>query len=134
MHQESLHLDADLSGVGKRSPGDPGRHLGQVLHVRMHDGGGVAPELQHHSLATGHGLEVPADLSAPGEAQQGEGLVPGQPLGDGDGEMQHLQRARWSTALSEQLRQVKGRERGLRRWLEHHGVSRGQCGSDFVGH
>ncbi len=74
MQVEALHLDADLPGVAERSRYDAvaGPFEGRVV---MHQGGGVASELEQHALLAADGLEVPADGSAAGERERREAIV-----------------------------------------------------------
>ena len=114
------------------APGEARREGIEIGDVRVHQDGRVAAKLEEDALASRHRLEVPSDSGAPGKAQHREGIVSRQALRYRDRQMQDLEAAREGRP-GKQLGQAERRERRLRRWLQHHRISRGDRRGDLVG-
>ncbi len=82
MHEHPLHADAALAGLVKcaecQAVDDAIKLAG---HRFVDDAGGISTQFKMNALLAGFGLELPADLVAAGEAEQGDALIAHQRLG-----------------------------------------------------
>ena len=134
VHDDALHRDADLAGVGKAAGHHP-LH-GQVeVGVVLDDGGGVVAQLERDHLHA----RVPGDLAphrrAAGEAHHVGALVHDQLVADRRAGADHdLQDAVGEAGLGEQLRQPQRGQWSAGGRLEHDGVAAGQGRRHLVRH
>src|SRR5690606_40863701 len=101
--KDPLHADAALSGLVIRTADQAlDDRVKAAARVRVDDARGIAAQFQHHLLAAGPRLELPADLTAR-EAEERDPLVLDQCRGILVGAGQDRERARRQVGLCQYL-------------------------------
>ena len=134
VHDDALHRDADLAGVGEPA-GHDALHGEVEVGVVVDDGRRVVAQLERDHLHAGVARDLPPHRRAAGEAHHVGALVGDHQVADGAaGADDDLERAVGEAGLGQQLRQPQGREGSVGGRLEHHGVAAGQRRRHLVAH
>ncbi len=132
IHVNPLDRDTHLPGVGEAA-GHAARHGFVEIGVVFHDDRRVRAQLERDALHAGQIANAQSDLNAAGERHHGDALIEHQHVADrAAGPGNHIQRARWKSALLEDAGHAnRGHRRGGCR-LVHHAVAARQRRPNLV--
>ena len=122
VHDHALHRDARLASLVVASHRAARRRVVEV-GVGQHDRRRVSAQLEHDALPAGVALHPPADLGAPGEAEETEAVVLDQALAHAAIAHHHVEPARGDARFVGDLGEEQRREGRRRRGLDHVGTA-----------